>query len=207
MSETVNPDRLAERRRRYLLVRRIVIGVAIAFGVLIVGTLLLLVQLNREHISDVTTLNAGGTAGSVLVVYHPGGTDFQREATEAFAATLAGRGFSVDITTASSQAPTDIHSYDLLVLGAPVYAGKPGKPLITYVQSLGDLNQEPTVVIISGQGATDGAEAFTEELMADANASLLKLLVLWTSAPNEEMYGIGDPTEIMKREAQSLVVP
>ena len=207
MTGTPDSPSLEQRRKRYLLVRRIVLGAAVALGILIIGTLLWMVWLNQEHTSDVSTINSDGSAGQVLVIYHPGGTDFQYEATRAFADTLAGRDYAVDITTASSKAPTNIEDYDLLVLGSPVYAGKPAKPLVSYIERLGNLDGQPTVAIISGQGATDGAVQFTEGLINDANAQLLDLLVLWTSAPNEEMYGISDPIEIMEREAGALVIP
>lgn len=207
MSETQGTPPMEMRRRRYLLIRRIVIGVAVGLGVLIVGTLLWMVWLNQEHVTEVSTLNPGGASGDVLVVYHPGGTDFHERATEAFAGALAERGYAVDLTTASSQAPATIDGYDLLVLGSPIYAGKPGRPLTAYVDRVGDFNGHPTVVVISGQGATDSAVEFMENRMSDSNAELLQLLVLWTSAPNEELYGISDPVEIMERQAEALDIP
>ena len=195
----------ARRPRR--LLRRIAIVVGVLVAALILSVVGMTLAFNVERPGDVRAMNEGGAAGKALIVYHPGGSDFQETANTAFAEGLVDAGWEVHITTASSQAPADLSSYDLLVLGSPVYSGAPAKPVKTYLERLGDLAGKPTVAILSAGGNTVEAEVVTRTLIEEANGDIVKLLVLWTFAPNEEMYGISDPAEIMKREASQLPLP
>ena len=111
------------------------------------------------------------------------------------------------MTTASSQAPTDLGSYDLLVLGSPTYASGPAKPFRSYLEGVGDLGGQRAVIIISGAGRTDESVAVAEELVRNANGELVRSLPIWTMAPNEERYGISDPVEIMRQAAMEISLP
>lgn len=162
---------------------------------------------NAEVISDVEVLNPDGSAGTALVVYHPGKSSFQERINHAFAEGLVSNGWRVEVTTASSQAPADLSDYDLLVLGAPTYEWRPAQRTQHHLKRLGDLGCQPTVAVITGAGATDLSIATMEDLIREANGDLVKSLVLWTAAPNEETYGISDPVEIMLREAQAIPLP
>jgi hypothetical protein len=186
-------------------------GSAVAVVTLVVLLLawqvLLMAWLNAEVVSEVEVLNSGGTAGTALVVYHPGKSPFQEKASHDFADGLASNGWRVEITTASDQAPTDLSGYDLLVLGAPTYDWFPAKRIQRYLKGLGDLGGQPIVVIISGLGFTDLSLQKMEDLVREANGDVVKSLVLWSAAPNEEMYGISDPAEIMRQGAKDIPLP
>jgi len=167
----------------------------------------LLYKANRAVVSEIEILNAGAAGGTALVIYHPGLSSFQEKVNRAFADGLVSAGWRVELTTASSQTPTDLGSYDLLVLGSPTYAFGPAKPFRSYLEAVGDLGGKRTVIIVSGLGRTDGSVAIAEELVGKANASLVKSLPIWTAAPNEEMYGISDPAEIMRQAAMEISLP
>jgi len=167
----------------------------------------LFVRMNRQVVSKIEILNADATGGTALVVYHPGVSSFQEKVNRAFADGLASAGWRVEMTTASSQAPTDLEGYDLLVLGSPTYASAPAKPFQSYLEALGDLGGQRTVIILSGAGQTDEVVATTEDLVCEANGELVKSLPIWTRAPNEEMYGISDPVEIMRQAAMEISLP
>jgi hypothetical protein len=168
---------------------------------------ILISLVNVETVSDVETLNPGGTAGTALVVYHPGKSGFPERVNRAFADGLVANGWRVDITTASSQAPTDLSGYDLLVLGSPTYDWKPSKRIQRYLEGLGDLGGQPTVVIISAAGTTILSLPTMENLVREANGELVASYAVWTIAPNQFVYGTSDPMEAMKQKAQAIPLP
>jgi hypothetical protein len=179
-------------------------GIALA-AYLLAHHLILLPYVNREVASEVKTLNPAGTAAA-LVVYHPGRSNLQQRANTAFAEGLAANGWRVDLTTASHQAPTDLSGYDLLVLGTPTYDWAPSDRIKRYLADLGNLNGRPTVLIVSAMRMTGQSLPTMEKLVRQANGGVTKSLSLWTSG-NERMYGIGEPQEIMRREAGAIAVP
>ncbi|MFH0896842.1 MAG: hypothetical protein V1850_02180 [Candidatus Bathyarchaeota archaeon] len=78
-----------------------------------------------EVVSEVKVLNPVGCNRTALVVYQKGLIDFQPKMVFAFAEGLASSGWRVDVTTVSPRAPTDISSYDLLVIARPTYFFSP----------------------------------------------------------------------------------
>jgi hypothetical protein len=162
---------------------------------------------NAEVISDVEVLNPKGNTGTALLTYHPGRSGYQEMITQAFSEGLVSNGWRVDITTASKEAPTDLSGYDLLILSAPTYDWAPAKPIQRYLARLGDLGGQPTAVIISAAGTTSLSLPMMEDLVREANGDLVASYALWTMVPNEMVYGIDDPEEIMRREAKAIPMP
>lgn len=160
--------------------------------------------LNAEVVSEVKILNSGGTAGTALVVYHPGKSEFQHDVSHAFAEGLVSNGWRAEITTASSQAPTDLSDYDLLVLGAPTYDWRPAKRIQHYLKGLGDLGGQRTVTIISAAGYAELSGPTMEKLVREANGELVESLILYTKRPNEDLYGINDALEIATQAAKEI---
>lgn len=163
--------------------------------------------LNREVVSEVGILNPEGDTGTALVVYHPGRSDFQEKVTYAFAEGLVSNGWRVEITTASSQAPTDLAGYGLLVLGGPTYWFAPNRPIRRYLSRLGDLGGQPTVAIITAMGAGGRSISIMEKQVREANGDLVKSLILYTVRPNEDLYGINDAVEIATQAAREILLP
>jgi hypothetical protein len=182
----------------------IAIGIALVAYVLAFNALLLS-YMNHEVVSEVKTLNPQGTARA-LVVYHPGRSELQERANVAFAEGLAANGWRVDLTTASRQAPTDLSGYDLLVLGTPTYDWAPSGRILRYLKSLGDLQGQRTVLIVSAMRMTEQALPALEKRVRRANGEVVKSLPLWTNG-NERMYGIGSPEEIMRQKAGEIPMP
>ena len=187
--------------------KTLTVTAVILAAMLVAWYLLLSTWVNLQVVSEVEVLNPEGDKGTALVVYHPGKSDFQEKVNHAFAEGLVSNGWRMEITTASSQAPTDLSNYDLLVLGAPTYDWAPAKRTQRYLKGLGDLGGQPTVIIISGAGSTDRSVSIMEKLVQEANGNLVKSLPLWTMAPNEEMYGISDPVEIATQAGKEIPLP
>ncbi len=163
--------------------------------------------LNREVLSQVEVLNLEGDGGTALVVYHPGKSSSQQKVTSAFAEALVSNGWRVEITTASSQAPTELSGYDLLVLGGPTYWFTPNRPIRRYLSTLGDLRGKRTAVIITAMGLGGRSISIMEKDVREANGDLVKSLLLYTLRPNEDLYGINDAVEIATEAARVIPLP
>ena len=176
------------------------IGLIVALAALAVWGAWLMAGRNREVVSEVKTLNSEGKAGTALVVYHPGKSDFQRKVFVGFAEGLGANGWRVEMTTPSPQAPTDLAGYDLLVLGGATYGFKPNQPIQTYVGRLGDLKGKPTVTIITALGMGERSMRIMEQLVRQANGHLVKALVLYKARPND------DENFVDRKQNQELAV-
>jgi len=159
-------------------------------------------NINRDVVSGVDVINAGGSK-TALVVYQPGYTSFPRDVSYAFADGLASSGWRVEITTASSQAPSELSGYSLLVLGFPIYGGKPGDAIVRYVNGTSNLNGISTVIIAVGAFSPgEVLNTMTQKVHA-ANGTVKESMALFSIAPNK---GNGYATDIA-RQAGSQIAP
>lgn len=186
------------------LVKMVLVAVVV---ILAAGMALLYFVTSQDVASGVEVLNRGGDQGTALVVYHPGLTGFHERVTSAFADGLVSNGWRVEMTTASPYAPTDLSSYDLLVLGGPTYFWTPNRPIRSYLSRLGDLRGKRTAIIITSLGMGERSISKMERLVRAANGDLLKSLLLYSLAPNEDIYGTNDPEEIASQVAKGIMPP
>ncbi len=157
--------------------------------------------------SEVVTVNPAGTTGAAFVAYHAGLSSFQEDVTMAFVRGLVSSDWRCDVTTASREGPTDLSAYDLLVLGAPTYALKPARPITQYLERVDDLNGLPTVLIVTAAGTTERAASILANAVTDVKGTTIDVLELWQAAPNEEIHGISDATEIAERAGAAIELP
>ncbi len=102
--------------------------------------------INKDVVSAIDVLNSRGNK-KALIVYQVGLSSGPRDASYSFADGLVSVGWQVEVATASPEAPSNISSYELLVIVFPVYGARPGEAAVRYVNGLGDLQQIPTVII------------------------------------------------------------
>lgn len=168
---------------------KFLIGLGITIVIVVVvgaaASVWVLNTISRARVSDVVALNAGGAAGRALVVYHPGLSDFEDRVVTAFVDGLVQKGWAVDRTTVSQQAPADASSYGLVVVSSPIYGGKVAQPLSDYVQRVGDFLGKPVVILLTGAGETPAALAGTEAMVTAANGEVVSRLAYMTLRPNE----------------------
>jgi flavorubredoxin len=124
--------------------------------------------LSREVVSEIDIKNADGDT-TALIVYQPGFSSFPKDASYAFAEGLASSGWRVEITTASSEAPSDLSKYSLLILAYPVYGGTPGTAIVSYVNRISDLNGIDTVIIACGGGDSGESIIPLKQQVQEAN--------------------------------------
>jgi hypothetical protein len=194
--------------RLYRMARALIKKVLVAVVVILAaGMALSHFVTSQEVVSGIEVLNREGDLGTALVVYHPGLTGFHERVTSAFADGLVSNGWRVEMTTASPYAPTDLSSYDLLVLGGPTYFWTPNRPIRSYLSRLGDLGGKRTAIIITSLGMGERSISTMERLVRASNGDLVKSLLLYSLAPNEDIYGINDPEEIAGQVGEGIMPP
>jgi flavorubredoxin len=181
--------------------KKILLITILAFVVVAAGVLgFIFFNINNDYVSGIEVLNADGTR-TALIIYHPGLSSFMKDVAYAFADGLTENGWRVEITTASSQAPTDLSGYSLLVLGSPVYADGPSPTIKRHIERIGDLNGIDTVLLVTSGGSEGGAEASMQQTVEEHNGSVELVLSLFTSAPNG-----GDPLDIAAQAGRDFFI-
>ncbi len=181
--------------------KKILLIAILIFIIAIVGVVgAILFKIHNDFTSEIDVLNPEGTK-TALVIYHPGLASFQHDTTYAFADGLVENGWKVEITTPSSEAPTDLSGYSLLVLGSPVYAGSPAPTLQRHLERIGDLNGLDTVLIVTSGGSDGEAEATLQQAVEDHDGNVVLVLPLYTSIPND-----GDPLTIAEQAGRDLII-
>ena len=185
-----------EKKWKKILLIAILVFVIVVSGVL--GFVLF--KINSDYVSGIDVLNADGSE-TALIIYHPGLSSFMKDVVYAFADGLVETGWRVEITTASSQAPTDLSEYSLLVLGSPVYAGTPSPTIKRHIERIGDLQGINTVLLVTSAGSDGGTGASMQQTVEEHNGTIETVLSLFTSAPNE---GDGDPLDIAEQAGRKI---
>jgi flavorubredoxin len=181
--------------------KRIVLIAIIAFIIVVASVLgFVFFKINNDYVSGIEVLNADGSE-TALIIYHPGLSSFMKDVTYAFADGLVENGWRVEITTASSEAPTDLSDYSLLVLGSPVYAGNPSPTIKRHLERMGDLNGIDTVILVTSGGSDGSTEAYLQQAVEDHNGVVTNVLSLFIRTPNE---GNGDPLDIAEQAGREI---
>lgn len=181
--------------------KKIVLIAVIAFVIIVAGVLgFVFFKINSDYVSEIDVINADGSE-IALIIYHPGLSSFMNDVAYAFADGLVENGWRVEITTASSQAPTDLSEYSLLALGSPVYGGTPSTPIKRHLERIDDLQGIDTVLLVTSGGSDGGAEASMQQTVEEHNGIVKEVLSLFNAAPNE---GNGDPLDIAEQTGREI---
>jgi len=181
--------------------KQILLIAILTFVIVVIGVLgFIFFKINSDYVSGIEVLNADG-AQNALIIYHPGLSSFMKDIVYAFADGLVENGWRVEITTASSQAPTDLSGYSLLALGSPVYADGPSPTIKRHVERIGDLTGIDTVLLVTSGGSDGGAEATMQQTVEEHNGAVELVLSLFNSVPNE-----GDPLDIAEQAGRDLFI-
>jgi NAD(P)H-dependent FMN reductase len=161
-------------------------------------------RVNSEVVKPLVTLGGDGRAGRALIVYHSSHGGFQSLIQHAFADGLQSQGWEVEMTTASKATPADLSRYGLLILGVPSYNWKPARPILDYLNRLGDLGGKPVALVVSGGGMTERCMRVLRRRVAEAHGQVVQATEVWTSRSNVELHDLSDPQEIMRQAGARL---
>jgi hypothetical protein len=164
----------------------VLVAVALTVVIALASLAWLQWRLDRDTVTPLTVANPDGAAGKALLVYQPGLSSFPQRVTAAFAEGLVASGWQVSTTTASSEATDAVTSYDLIILGSPVYGGASGKPLTRYIERVGDFRGKPVVILLTAAGDAEPAIKRTEQMVTLAHGRPVRSLGLATMKPNDE---------------------
>ena len=182
--------------------KKIVLIVFVVF--LIAGVIALAyvgIRISSDVASEIEIINPEGSK-SALVIYHPGMTSLMKDVTYAFADGLVSNGWRVEITTPSSEAPTSISGYDLLVLGSPVYGFSLTQTIERHLERIGDLKKIETVAILTAAGAPGESASTMEKAILDSNGTVKEVIVLFGMAPNE---GDANPVDLAEQAGKEIL--
>ena len=154
-------------------------------------------MISIEVVSEMQVMNEAGSK-TTLVVYQPGFSSFPKDCAYAFADGLISSGWRVEITTASSQAPSDFSKYSLLSLAYPVYGGSPGTAIVSYLHRVNSLNGVNTVIIACAGGDSGESIPTLKQQVQDINGIFYDSLAL----PNQNSSAIESA-----RQAGSNITP
>jgi hypothetical protein len=162
-------------------------------------------KINSETVTQLKTINPTSSGPRVIVVYSPGISDFHQRMVDSFTSGLVASNWSVDIVTASSQAPIDLTGYSLLVIGGPLYGGQPSKPIQDYMARVSDLKGLRVYTLLTTAGNPRDADQIMATWITTHGGVVAGKLTLFTMAPNTPVDGTSDPTQIAVKTAQSIV--
>lgn len=183
------------------LLRKIIVFLLLVFVALAATFGYVMWRISSDVSRDPVVLN-GDAEPRALVVYHPGLSDFQLRVTHAFAEGLAEVGWSVEVHTAGSKAPTLLDGYGIIALGSPTYGGAPAESVPRYLSRVGGLDGVDVAIIATGAGGP-AVDAMTAMVEGEGGVVVLALGLNTMFSPSG---GEVDPVEAA-REAGASIAP
>ena len=111
------------------------------------------------------TLPNGSATGKALVVYNPGLSGGAKDVATKIGYDLQTSGYAVVLAGVKSSAAADTSGYNVIVVGGPIYAGKPASTVQSYLNSLNP--PENVRVGVFGYGSVKVDDANTNAVMKD----------------------------------------
>ncbi|MCW3983437.1 MAG: hypothetical protein NWE96_05525 [Candidatus Bathyarchaeota archaeon] len=147
------------------ILKIILIVFAVFFVAVFAGFALVIFDVAGNLATDTHPLPHGNATGKALIVYSPGLTGGAKDVATKIGYNLQAAGYDVTLAGVKSSAAADIASYDLVVVGGPIYAGKPASAIQTY---LNRLTQPAGVEVgVFGYGSAQIDDADQTAVMAD----------------------------------------
>lgn len=92
----------------------------------------------------------GNVTGNALVVYDPGISGQSANSALNIAKELQNKGYKVDLVGINNKKAKNTSSYDLIVVGGPIYAGKASSSVQSYLKNLKPTNGTKITVFATG---------------------------------------------------------
>jgi flavorubredoxin len=180
--------------------KKILLIAIIAFVIVVASvSAFIMSKINTDYASEIEVLNADGSK-TALIIYHPGLSSFMKDVTYAFAEGLVENGWRVEITTASSQAPTDLSEYSLLALGSPIYAGNPSQTIKRHLERIGDLQGMETAILITS-GGNSTSDLTMQQMVEEYGGTVKTVVEVFNQEPNA---GNGNAMDIARQAGREI---
>jgi flavodoxin len=185
--------------------RRILKIIGVVFAVLIiilvVGLGVVFLDVAGSMATGAETLPPNGAAvGKALVVYDPGLTGMAKDMAAHVADRLQLNGYTVTFAGVKSAAAANTSGYAVIVVGGPIYGGKPASSIQTYLNSLNP--PQGAKVGVFGAGSLkpgDPVEVAKEVApLPDGSSVTLKATMKITSGDDISSRSSDFATELLK---------
>ncbi len=130
-------------------------GIVLWVFIILIGLIALpnayvvLIGADRARNNKPVVFEQADSVKSVAVVYHPGGSGFQKRINTLIAGRLSGKGIKVTLYTAGPDLKINPKEVSAIILSSPVYGSKPRPPFVDFINSA-DLKGVKCFVILSG---------------------------------------------------------
>jgi flavodoxin len=146
--------------------------ILVVFAVLIIAAVgsmaLVMGDVAGNMATDTHPLPNGAATGKALIVYDPGLSGGAKDVATKIGYLLQDSGYDVLLAGVKSSAATDLTGYDVIIVGGPIYAGKPAATVQSYQSSFNP--SEQVKVGIFGYGSVKIDNADTAAVMQDVAA-------------------------------------
>ena len=125
--------------RKILKIVLIVLTVLIISGIASLG--LIVSDVAGNMATESKALPNGAAIGKALVVYDPGLSGGAKDVATKIGYSLQSSGYYVTLAGVKSSAAANITGYQVIVVGGPIYAGKPASSIQSYLNELNPLQK------------------------------------------------------------------
>jgi flavodoxin len=136
------------------------------------------------------TLTPTDTAiGKALVAYDPGLSGTAKNVATKIASDLQANGYTVDLAGIKSPTAANTSSYNIVVVGGPIYAGTPTTSVKDFLSNLNPAQDAKIGIFGSGQGATtpEDVKQISDAIAGLANGGSLANAVIVKIGSSEDL--------------------
>jgi menaquinone-dependent protoporphyrinogen IX oxidase len=170
-----SPDCLAEKFGLMRKLFKILFAVFVILMVLFIASAAIITyDVAGALATDTHPLPNGAPVGQAIVVYDPGLTGAAKDAATKIGYDLQDAGYNVTLAGVKSGTAVTTAGYDVVVVGGPVYGGKPAKSIQEYLSSFSPIADQKVGVFGYGSITVDNNDtaAVTQDVAASSTLHL-----------------------------------
>jgi flavodoxin len=140
---------------------------------------------NRATVSETLTPN-GTIVGNALVVYDPSITGNTKNVANMIASDLQARGYKVDLEGIKNPKAENTSSYDVIVVGGPIYGGNAGDAVKKYLKTLKPVEGTKIGVFATGDPHTTDEAQIKKQIAPIPENSALQINIVMAISMNDD---------------------
>lgn len=137
--------------------------ILIVFAIFIIGAIgsigIIMGDLSGNLATDTHPLPNGAAIGKAMIVYSPGLSGGAKDVATKIGYELQESGYDVLLAGVKSSAAANLTGYDIVVIGGPIYAGKPASTIQSYLNNLNPSADAKVGVFGFGDSSIDNTDS------------------------------------------------